>query len=51
MRLRNMGKNLTNEVIRVEEVIVPHLNGQTGRKVQLGLVQTVEVCLTEQQHY
>ena len=37
---------LTNEVVRVEEVIVPDLHGEDGRQVPLSLSQTVEVILT-----
>ena len=37
---------LTNEVVWVEEVIVPYLHGEDGRQVPLSLSQTVEVILT-----
>ena len=35
----------TKKVIRVEEVVVPDLHCEAWRKVELGLIQTIEVLL------
>ena len=41
---------LTNEVIRAEEVVVPHLQGEARWHVDLRLGQTVEVFLLLDDH-
>ena len=41
----NKGWRVTDKIIRVEEVVVPDLNGEAWRKVHLGLVKTVKVLL------
>lgn len=41
---------LTDEVIRIEEVIVPYLHGEYGREVALRLGQAVEMLLLLNHH-
>ena len=42
--------SLTDEVVGTEEVVVPHLESEAGRDVDLGLGQTVEVLLLLDDH-
>ncbi len=41
---------LTNEVIWIEQIIVPHLDGEPWRQPPLCCVQTVEVLLLPHHH-